>query len=80
MSTNTLSKYLKTTPASVTDMLKKLKEKGLVEYRPYKGVTLSPEGEKIALKIIQNQLHMSFRALMTPSQRRPILPAFHAEV
>lgn len=53
VSTNTLSKFLKTTPASVTDMLKKLSEKGLVEYTPYKGVRLSPEGMEVALKIIR---------------------------
>lgn len=53
VSTNTISRYLSTSPASVTDMIKRLHEKGLVEYQPYKGVSLSPEGEKIALKIIR---------------------------
>lgn len=53
VSTNTISKYLQTTPASVTDMIKRLHEKKLVDYRPYKGVLLTAEGEKIALKIIR---------------------------
>lgn len=53
VSTNTISKYLETSPASVTDMLKRLKEKKLVNYQPYKGVLLTAEGEKIALKIIR---------------------------
>lgn len=53
VSTNALSKSLNTTPASVTDMIKKLGEKDLVEYQPYKGVTLKPAGQKIALKIIR---------------------------
>lgn len=53
VSTNTISKFLKTTPASVTDMLKRLKEKGLAQYQPYKGVRLTESGKKVALKIIR---------------------------
>ncbi|MCS7073899.1 MAG: metal-dependent transcriptional regulator, partial [Bacteroidia bacterium] len=44
VSTNTLSQELGTTPASVTDMIKKLSEKNLVEYLPYRGVTLTETG------------------------------------
>lgn len=51
--TNVLAKYLQTTPASVTDMLKRLSDKQLIDYQPYKGVRLLPAGEKIALKIIR---------------------------
>ena len=51
--TNVLAKYLQTTAASVTDMLKRLGEKGLIDYQAYKGAKLLPEGEKIALKIIR---------------------------
>lgn len=51
--TNTLSKYLQTTPASVTDMVKRLSEKALVEYQPYHGVRLLEPGTRIALKIIR---------------------------
>lgn len=53
VSTNTISKYLHTTPASVTDMVKRLNEKKLVDYQPYKGALLTEEGRKIALKIIR---------------------------
>lgn len=53
VSTNTISKFLKTSPASVTDMLKRLKDKSLVVYQPYKGVRLTESGERIALKIIR---------------------------
>ena len=53
VSTNALSKHLSTTPASVTDMIKKLGEKELVEYQPYKGVTLTPAGRTISLRIIR---------------------------
>ena len=51
--TNTLAKYLQTTPASVTDMVKRLSDKELVEYQPYYGVRLLDLGTRIALKIIR---------------------------
>ncbi len=53
VTTNELSAKLVTTPASVTDMLKKLKAKGLLFYEPYKVFYLSPIGNKIALEIIR---------------------------
>lgn len=53
VSTNTIAKDLGTTPASVTDMLKRLSEKQMVEYVPYRGVRLTASGEKIALMIIR---------------------------
>jgi DtxR family Mn-dependent transcriptional regulator len=42
------------TPATATSMLKKLGEMGLVDYMPYKGVTLTPAGEKVALEVIRH--------------------------
>jgi DtxR family Mn-dependent transcriptional regulator len=53
VSTNALADHIKTKPASVTDMLKKLQAKGLVNYNPYKGFRLSREGNKAALTIIR---------------------------
>lgn len=53
VSTNTISRFLQTTPASVTDMVKRLSEKKLVDYQPYKGVLLTAEGQTIALKTIR---------------------------
>jgi DtxR family Mn-dependent transcriptional regulator len=41
-------------PPTATSMLKKLGDLGLVEYRPYKGVTLTPAGEKVALEVIRH--------------------------
>ena len=35
-------------------MLKRLAELGLVEYVPYKGVSLTPAGEKVALEVIRH--------------------------
>jgi DtxR family Mn-dependent transcriptional regulator len=53
VSTNALSAYISTTPASVTDMIKRLYEKGLIIYTKYKGVSLSAEGNKIAIALIR---------------------------
>ncbi len=53
VTTNELAGELKTRPASVTDMMKKLKAKKLVHYQPYRGFRLSSEGSKVALGIIR---------------------------
>ena len=53
VSTNQIAASLTTKAASVTDMLKKLAEKELINYTKYQGVTLTPAGEKIALSIIR---------------------------
>jgi DtxR family Mn-dependent transcriptional regulator len=44
---------MQTKAASVTDMLRKLADKGWVNYQKYQGVRLSPAGEKIALSIVR---------------------------
>jgi DtxR family Mn-dependent transcriptional regulator len=41
-------------PATATSMLKKLDRLGLVEYLPYRGVTLTPAGQKVALEVIRH--------------------------
>jgi DtxR family Mn-dependent transcriptional regulator len=51
--TNELADVLDTKPASVTDMLKKLKSKKLLHYEKYQGFKLSPEGRKVALGIVR---------------------------
>jgi DtxR family Mn-dependent transcriptional regulator len=53
VTTNELAAELHTKPASVTDMLKRLKEKKLLNYEPYYGVKLNAEGKKLALSIIR---------------------------
>ena len=53
VSTNQLAALLNTKASSVTDMLKKLSDKGLINYTPYQGVSLTAEGEKIAVNIIR---------------------------
>ena len=53
VTTNELAAELKTRPASVTDMMKKLRTKKLVHYEAYRGFRLSSEGRKLALIIIR---------------------------
>lgn len=53
VNTNALANHLNTKAASVTDMLKKLQAKNLLNYLPYKGFKLSREGNKAAVMIIR---------------------------
>ncbi len=54
VATNAISERLKTTPASVSDMIRKLSEKGMLKYQKYQGVTVSDEGAQNALRVIRN--------------------------
>ncbi len=49
--TGDLAKILNVKPSSVTEMLIKLKEKGYIEYQPYRGAVLTRKGEEVAKKI-----------------------------
>ena len=53
VSTTELAGALQTKPASITDMMKKLKQKKLINYKPYYGFRLSAEGKRVALGIIR---------------------------
>ena len=53
VTTNQLAALLNTKASSVTDMLKKLADKGLINYIPYQGGSLTAAGEKIAINIIR---------------------------
>lgn len=52
--TSALSERLGVTPASATNMLKKLAAMGLVEHANYKGAALTQPGRKIALEVIRH--------------------------
>ncbi|MEJ6737003.1 MAG: metal-dependent transcriptional regulator [Flavobacteriales bacterium] len=54
VSTNSIAEALDTKASSVTDMIKKLSDKKLVNYKKYQGVTLTNTGKKIAVSIIRN--------------------------
>ena len=52
--TGEVASRLGVTPATATTMLQKLAELGLADYVPYKGVSLTPAGEKVALEVIRH--------------------------
>ncbi len=53
VSTNAISQRMNTSAASVTDMLKRLAEKDLINYVKYKGVTLTSTGRKTATMLVR---------------------------
>ncbi len=54
VSTNALAERLELTSGSVSGMLKKLDELGLISHVPYRGVRLTPEGCRVALEVIRH--------------------------
>jgi DtxR family Mn-dependent transcriptional regulator len=54
VSTNALAERLGVTPASASGMVKRLGELGLVEHRPYRGVSLTENGRRLALEVIRH--------------------------
>ncbi len=53
VNTNAIADRLNTKPASVSDMVKKLSQKGVITYIKYQGVNISEEGKSKALSIIR---------------------------
>jgi len=52
--TTALAKRLHVSPASVSAMVKKLAALGLAEHVPYRGVDLTPAGERVALEVVRH--------------------------
>lgn len=53
VSTTSLSEKLQISPASVSEMIKKLADEGSLTHTPYKGVELTESGKRTALKIVR---------------------------
>lgn len=53
VSVNDIAEKVKTRPATVTDMLRKLSDKKLIHYEKYKKTSLSEEGVRQALQVIR---------------------------
>ncbi|MCH8903083.1 MAG: metal-dependent transcriptional regulator [Bacteroidetes bacterium] len=53
ISTNAIAEMIKTTAASVTDMVKRLRTKKLVDHEKYKGTLLTKKGSAIAKNLIR---------------------------
>ena len=51
--TGNISKLLRVSPASVTEMLDRMQDNGLVRHKKYKGATTTLKGRAIARKIMQ---------------------------
>ena len=54
VNTNAIAERLETKPASVSDMIRKLSEKGVITYVKYQGVNITEDGKKKALRVIRN--------------------------
>jgi DtxR family Mn-dependent transcriptional regulator len=54
VSTSAIAEYLGKTPPTVTSMLGKLEERGLVAREKYKGAELTDEGETVALEVLRH--------------------------
>ena len=54
VSNNALAERLSVTPASASNMVKKLDGLGLVEHVPYRGVRLTRPGRRVALEILRH--------------------------
>ena len=54
VSVTALARELKVSPASVSAMVKKLAALELVEHAPYRGIRLTPAGEKVAVEVIRH--------------------------
>jgi DtxR family transcriptional regulator, Mn-dependent transcriptional regulator len=52
--TSALAERLGVSPGTVTAMLKRMDEMGLVEHEPYRGVRLTATGERVALEVIRH--------------------------
>lgn len=66
VSTSDIARSLDVSSASVTNMVKRLAQLGLVEYESYRGVKLTRTGEKVALEIIRHHrlLELYLREVM----------------
>src|SRR5205809_6482738 len=51
--TSDIAAMLEVAPPSVSGMVKRLSETGLIEHVPYRGVQLSPQGRRAALRMIR---------------------------
>ena len=52
--TGELARRLKITPGSVTLMLRRLAEAGMVKYVAHQGVRLTKNGQKVAIRVVRN--------------------------
>ena len=54
VTTSLIAERMTVSPASATNMIKRLAELRLLDHKPYQGVELTPTGEKMALEIVRH--------------------------
>lgn len=54
VSTNSLAERLAITPGSVSAMLRRLDELGMITHVPYRGVRLTADGRRVALEVVRH--------------------------
>jgi DtxR family Mn-dependent transcriptional regulator len=54
VATSAVAEYLGKTPPTVTSMMEKLADRGLIEREKYRGVELTEEGRTVALEVIRH--------------------------
>jgi DtxR family transcriptional regulator, Mn-dependent transcriptional regulator len=69
VATNALAERLGLTPGSVSAMLKRLGELGLIEHHPYRGVRLTDDGRRVALEVIRH--HRLLELFLAESLQMP---------
>jgi DtxR family Mn-dependent transcriptional regulator len=79
VTTTALAQRLEVAPASVTNMLKRLKAMRLVDYEPYHGAKLTLDGRRVALELIRRhrlaesylaeELHVPWHQVHTEAER-----------
>jgi DtxR family Mn-dependent transcriptional regulator len=52
--TTALARAMGVSPASASAMVKKLAALGLVEHAPYRGLSLTPDGQRVAIEVIRH--------------------------
>ena len=81
VSTSDIARSMSVSSASVTNMVKRLAQLGLVEYESYRGVTVTTTGEKVALEIIRHHrlLELYLKEVMGYSWEKVHEEAEHLE-
>lgn len=63
--TSDISTVLKVKPPTVSHMIGKLASKGYLEYQPYRGMKLTPSGDKVARSVIKrHQVIAEFMSML----------------
>lgn len=65
-----LKKYLNISPISIHEMIQRLEKQSLVDYVPYRGVTLTDEGRRIASALIRR--HRIWERFLSDQLKMPL--------